>query len=133
AALGLLNACSIVALGILAQHAITATFSAMDLLYRGRGIESGMVGRFFGYGAVHVGLSLVVGSGVLSLGAWIFGWLTRGVDEIAEVKKGNTAAALVMGGVLLVLSLMTAHGLETALDGLLPLPALDADEQIAPS
>jgi hypothetical protein len=133
AALGLLNGFGIVSLGILGQHAVLATFNAMDLLYRGKGLEGGMVGRFVGYGLVHVGLSLVVGSGVLAFGAWIFGKLTRDVDEIDEVKKGNMSAAMVMGGVLLVLAIMTAPGLQTALDGLLPLPVLRPDELVAPS
>jgi uncharacterized membrane protein YjfL (UPF0719 family) len=133
AALGILNGFAVVSLGILAQHAVSATFNAMDLLYRGKGLEAGMLGRFVGYGLVHVGLSLVVGSGVLALGAWVFGKMTRDVDEVAEVKKGNVSASVVLGGVLLVLSLMTAQGLQTALDGLLPLPSLQDNEQVAPS
>jgi uncharacterized membrane protein YjfL (UPF0719 family) len=131
-ALGVLNAAGIVSLGILAQHAVTSTFSAMDLLYRGHDPDAGALGRFAVYAFVHVGVSLGVGSTVLSLGAWVFGKLTREIDEIEEIKKGNVAAAIVLGGVLLVLALTTAPGLQTSLDGLLPLPALDFGEAVTP-
>jgi hypothetical protein len=129
-ALGLLNASGIVSLGILAQHAVASTFGALHLMHDRGGLDAALFGRFLGYGVVHVGLSLVVGAGVLSLGAAIFGWLTRDIDEMAEIKRGNVSAALVMSGVLLVLSLITAQGLQTALDGLLPLPLLGAEEQV---
>ncbi|HVY49282.1 MAG TPA: DUF350 domain-containing protein [Minicystis sp.] len=132
-AIGILNAAGVVSLGILAERAVGSTFEAMDLLYRGRGVDGSLAGRFAAYAVAHVGLALVVGSIVLALGAWVFGRLTRDVDELAEVRKNNVAAAVVLGGVLVVLALVTAPGLSTALDGLLPLPALAADEGLAPS
>jgi len=132
-AIGVLNAFGLLSLGILAQHAIEATFNAMDLLYRGRAPQASMIGRFATYGLMHVGFALLVGSVVLGLGAWIFGKLTKEVDEIEEIKRGNLSAAFVLGAVMLVLALMTAPGLQTALDGLLPLPQLGPNEFIMPS
>lgn len=132
-AIGVLNAFGLVSLGVLAQHAVEATFAAMDLLYRGKTPDTAMLGRFALYGTMHAGFSLIVGAGVLGLGAWIFGRMTKEVDEIEEIKRGNIAAAFVLGSVMLVLALMTAPGLQTALDGLLPMPALDPGEFIMPS
>lgn len=132
-AMGVLNAFGVISLGILVQHAVIATFDAVDLLYRDHVLTPQMVARFGGYALVHVGFALCVGAGVLALGAWVFGKLTRDVDEIEEVKRGNLAAAFVLGGVLVVMALMTAPGLQTALDGLLPLPILGEGEHLAPS
>ncbi len=132
-ALGLLNAAATIALGILAERAVSATFEAMDLVYRDRRVDAAVIGKFFGYAFFHVGLALVIGSASLALGAWVFGKMTRDVDELAEIKRNNVAAAAVMSGVLIVLALMTAPGLSTALDGILPLPALPAGEGFAPS
>jgi uncharacterized membrane protein YjfL (UPF0719 family) len=132
-ALGLLNASATVALGILAQRAVAATFDAMDLVYRDRRVDAAVIGKFFGYAFFHVGLALVIGSVALALGAWVFGKMTRDVDELAEIRRNNIAAALVMSGVLIVLALMTAPGLSTALDGILPLPALAPGEGFSPS
>lgn len=132
-AVATLHASAIIALGLLSQHAIAATFSAMDLQFRGERPEARMLGYFAVYGLVHVGISFAVGALVLYLGAAIFNRLTRGIDEMAEVRKGNLAPALVLGAVLVVLAIVTAPGLEMALEGLLPLPALARDEMVAPS
>jgi len=133
AAAGALVASAIVALGILAQHAIVATFSAMDLAYRDRAFEPQMVAAFVIYGLAHVFTAYLVGLVVLLAGKIVFARLTRDVDEIEEIKKGNVAPALVLGGVVIVLALTTAPGLEMALTGLLPLPTLGRDELVLPS
>jgi uncharacterized membrane protein YjfL (UPF0719 family) len=132
-AVAVLEASGLVALGILAQHAVSATFSAMDLMYRGQALAPPMLGRFALYGIVHVTVSLAVGAAALAMGTWIFARLTRGVDEMAEVRRGNVGPSLVLGAVMVVMALMTAPGLETMLDGLLPLPTLGRDELVAPS
>jgi len=132
-AAAVLEAAALVAFGILVQHAVSATFSAMDLMYRGHDLAAGMLGRFALYGLLHAGVSLAVGACALAVGALIFGRLTRGVDELAEVRKGNVGPAMVLGAVLVVMALVTAPGLQTALDGLIPLPTLDRDELVAPS
>lgn len=132
-AAAVLEASALVAFGILVQHAVSSTFSAMDLMYRGQPPAPPMLLRFAVYGLVHAGISLLVGAGALAVGAWIFGRLTRGVDELAEVRRGNVAPALVLGAVMVVMALVTAPGLQTALDGMLPLPTLDRDELVSPS
>lgn len=126
-AVGILQAASVLSLGLLLQHAVTATFDAMDLLYRGREFAPAMLGRFAVYAALHVGLSLIIGSLVMALGVTIYGRLTRGVDELAEVRRGNPAPALVLACVIVVMALVVEPGLRAALDGLLPLPVLPRD------
>jgi uncharacterized membrane protein YjfL (UPF0719 family) len=130
---GALEAAALLSFGVLVQHAVTATFSAMDLAYRGRDLDARALVQFAVYGLVHVGVSLVVGTAALAVGTWVFGRLTRGVDELAEVRRGNVAPALVLGAVMVVMALVVAPGLQTALDGLLPLPTLARDEIVAPS
>ncbi|MCU0689924.1 MAG: DUF350 domain-containing protein [Polyangiaceae bacterium] len=132
-AAGVLHAASLISLGLLVQHAVSATFAAMDLMYRGQAISVPMLTRFAMYALVHVTFSLMTGAGVIALGTMLFALLTRGVDEMAEVRKGNVAPALVLGAVMIVMAMMTAPGLQTALDGLLPLPALGRDQLLAPS
>jgi uncharacterized membrane protein YjfL (UPF0719 family) len=128
-----LTASALLSFGILVQHAVTATWSAMDLTYRGREVGPNAIARFAGYGLAHVAVSLLVGTAALAIGAWIFVRLTRGVDELAEVRRGNVAPALVLGAVMVVMALVVAPGLQTMLDGLLPLPTLASDELVAPS
>lgn len=132
-AVGVLKAGSLVALGILFQHPVSATFNAFDLLYRDRSLTLVAVRRVATYASIHLSLAIVVGAAVLAFGTWLFTRLTRNVDEIAEIRKGNVAAAVVLASVMVVLALMTAPGLENALEGLLPLPPLGRDQMIAPS
>ncbi len=132
-AFGIFKAGSLVALGILLQPAVVATFDAMDLLYRDQELTAVAARRFVTYAGIHVGLSVVVGACGLALGTWLFTKLTKGVNELEEIRKGNLAPALVLAAVMVVMALMTAPGLRTALDGLLPLPSLGRDEVTAPS
>ena len=132
-ACAVLIASAVLSLGILAQHAVVATFSAMDLAFRNQKFEPVMLLVFLIYGLAHVLTAFGVGLGVLKLGTFLFDRLTKDIDETAEIKKGNLAPALVLGAVVVVLALMTAPGLEMALDGLLPLPTLARDELLAPS
>ena len=132
-AIGILKAGSLIALGILLQHAVTATFDAMDLMYRDQQITSLTFGKFATYASVHLGVSVAVSAVVLALGTFLFTKLTRGVNEMEEIRKGNTAPAVVLAAVMIVLALMTAPGLQMALDGLLPLPELGRDQVAGPS
>ena len=132
-AVGVLEASGVIAFGILLHHAVSATFTAMDLLYRGQRFEAGMIGRFALYASAHVGLTLLVGVAALALGARLFDRLTRGLDEIAEIRRGNVAPSLVLGAVLVTISMVVAPGLSNALEGLLPFPTLARDELVLPT
>lgn len=82
---------------------------------------------------MHVGIALLVGAVVIALGTALFNRLTKGVDEMREVRAGNAAPALVLAAVIVVLALVTAPGLRTTLDGMLPIPELQRDVLPMPS
>lgn len=132
-AFGILQAGSLIALGLLMQHAVMATFSAIDLMQRPSGMSWLAARHVLTYASLHVVVSAIVSAIVLALGTWLFSRLTRDLDEMEEIGKGNIAPALVLAAVMVVLALMTAPGLQTTLDGLLPLPALGQGEIMAPS
>jgi uncharacterized membrane protein YjfL (UPF0719 family) len=132
-AIGILKAGSLLALGIMLQHAVISTFNAADLMYRNADVTLGAIRRVGVYALLHVGTAMVLSSLVLALGTWLFSRMTRDVNEMAEIRKGNAAPALVLAAVMVVLALMTAPGLQMALDGLLPLPELGRDQLEAPA
>jgi hypothetical protein len=132
-AFGVLTAAMLVALGILLQHPVGATFNAMDLMFREHPVTFDGVRQIAVYSLLHLGLSIAVSAAVLALGTWLFAHLTRDVDEMAEIKRGNVGAALVLGAVMTVLALLTSPGLQMALDGILPVPTLARDEVQAPA
>ncbi len=132
-ALAVLKGGSLIALGLLLQRAVISTFDAMDLMYRDAEITTVAVRRIATFAALHVTLSVVVGSGVLALGTFLFTKLTRDVDEMAEIRKGNIAPAIVLAAVMVVLAIMTAPGLDMALEGLIPMPELARDQIAGPA
>jgi uncharacterized membrane protein YjfL (UPF0719 family) len=121
---GVVHATSILSLGLLVQHAVEATSDAVDLAVRSPPFQPLEVAKLLALATVHVGLSIGVGVAVLALGILMFDRMTPGLDELAEVRKGNLAAALILSAILLVLALLTAPGLQAALNGLIPFPQL---------
>ncbi|AGC47848.1 hypothetical protein MYSTI_06575 [Myxococcus stipitatus DSM 14675] len=131
-AAGLVHASSLVSLGLLVQHAVLATSDAVDLTVRTSPFQPIMLGKLIAVAALHVGLSLGVGVAVLAMGILLFDRMTPGIDELEEVRKGNVAAALILAAILLVLALLTAPGLQAALNGLIPFPQLPEGTVVAP-
>jgi len=129
-AVGLVLAASILAMAILVAPAVSGTFGALDLLRRSApGLGLAWV---LAYAAAHVAAALGVAMGLLVVGARSFVRLTPEVDEIAEIRAGNVASALVLAAVLVALAMLAEQGVATMLDGLLPLPTLGRDGLIAP-
>jgi uncharacterized membrane protein YjfL (UPF0719 family) len=60
-----------------------------------------------------IGLVLAVASLVLVF--YLFSWLTPGIDELAELKKGNLAIAGLLGGAMIGVALMVARALQQIL------------------
>lgn len=123
-AAGIVHASSLLSLGMLVQHAVQATSEAVDLTVRIPTFQPLLVGRLALFSLLHVGLSLAVGCAVLGLGILVFNRITPGFDELAEVRRGNLAPALVLAAIIFVLALLTAPGLQAALNGLIPFPQL---------
>ncbi len=122
-AAGILHAASLVSLGLLVRQVLAALYDTIDLfLLRGDFLKT--LPRVLLLGGLHIGLALALGSALLALGVWIFNRLTPGIDEMAAVRVGKVAPALVLGAILITLALLAAPGLEAVLSGLVPYPQL---------
>jgi uncharacterized membrane protein YjfL (UPF0719 family) len=131
-AAGVVHAASLLSLALLVHSAVLATFDAVDLTFRAPPLPGASVARLALFALLHVAVSLGVGTGVLGLGVLLFDRMTPGLDELAEVRRGNLACALLLSAILVVLALLTAPGLQAALDGLIPFPRLPANTYVAP-
>ncbi len=131
-AVGVAVSGAILAMALLVQHAVRGTFGALDLLLHASD-EWFRVGWVFVYAVAHVAAALGVGALILAVGTRAFVRLTPSVDEVAEIRSGNVASALVLAVVLVVMALLAQQGVATLLDGLLPLPTLGRDGLVAPS
>ena len=131
-AVGIVEGGAILATALLVQHAVAATFGALDLLrYASPGV--GGIAWIGLYALVHVGAALGLSAILLILGMRAFVRLAPEVDEIAEIRGGNIASAIVLSAFLVGLALIAQQGLETVLEGVLPIPALGRDGVVAPS
>lgn len=57
-------------------------------------------------------LALVIGLGAMAFTVWLFNRLTRDLDEVAELAKGNLSVAALLAGVLLAVALLIAPAVE---------------------
>jgi uncharacterized membrane protein YjfL (UPF0719 family) len=122
-----LKGSGLVSLGILCRNAVETSFAALDYLQLAQGASWGLIGDVAVHALLYTTLALATGALVLAAGTLLFDRLTGGVDEIEQIRAGNVAPAVVVGAVLIVLALLIAPGLETALEGLLPVPELPED------
>ena len=121
-AIAILESAAVISLALLCRHSVSATFAAMDFLYGGADFSPAMLPAFVGYALVHVGVALGLGAACVAGGVLAYAALTRHVDELGEVSQGNPAPALTVAATMIAIAMMTAPGLQTVLDGLLPMP-----------
>jgi uncharacterized membrane protein YjfL (UPF0719 family) len=122
--IAVLKGAGLVALGILCRNAVESSFAALDYLGIAHGASWSLLGSIVLHSLFHTVLALGTGACVLAAGTMLFDKLTGGVEEMEQIRAGHVAPAIVVGAVLIVLALLTAPGLETALEGLLPVPEL---------
>jgi uncharacterized membrane protein YjfL (UPF0719 family) len=122
--LAILKGAGLIALGILCRNAVLSAFAALDYLQFAGAQSWELSARMALHAVTHTAIALLVGACVLAAGTLLFDRLTGGVEELKHIRAGNVAPGIVVGAVLIVLALLTAPGLQTVLDGLLPVPEL---------
>lgn len=69
-------------------------------------------------------LLMILLSGLAVLSIWIagtfFNWMTRGIDELAEIAKGNVSLAVLFAFVLLAVTAILNEGIEDVSRALIP-------------
>jgi uncharacterized membrane protein YjfL (UPF0719 family) len=66
--------------------------------------------------ALQLAVGLVLAVITLALALYLFAALTRGIDEIEELKKGNLAIAGLLAGVVISVSLMVSQAVAQLMD-----------------
>ncbi len=98
-AVGLVLGSALIAVAIILRPALAVDPAAWDA---GREVYL----RALATGALQIALGLVLAVLALGLALLIFSFLTRGIDEIEELRKGNLAVAALLSGVVLGVGLM---------------------------
>ncbi len=98
-AIGLVLGSALIAVAMILRPALAVDPTAWDA---GRQVYL----RALATGALQIALGLVLAVLALGLALLIFSFLTRGIDEIEELRKGNLAVAGLLAGVVLGVGLM---------------------------
>lgn len=119
-AVAVVLAAAFIALAIMLKSAIyPVTAQLQDLWFQSGKSASDLllfILRVCGY----LTLSILVSLASLCLALVAFQKFTRGIDEEEEIRKGNTAVAIVLGGVLIAVALMMETGVSDIVNTMIP-------------
>ncbi len=109
AAVGILVAAVFVAIALVVQSGVSGLSVGINKAVS-VGIFSidGLLAIFSAFIQLILGIVLAVGAIYLAL--YILDKLTQGIDEFEEIKKGNVAVALMMGGVIIAVAVIIQSG-----------------------
>jgi uncharacterized membrane protein YjfL (UPF0719 family) len=108
-AIGMLLGAIVLSVAIVLRPALDVDASAWDL---GREfIWRALLGK-----AVQIAVGLALAVIALLVALAVFAALTRGLDEIAELKKGNLAMAALLAGVVIAVGLMLSPAVAQLMD-----------------
>ncbi|MGD8464059.1 MAG: DUF350 domain-containing protein [Anaerolineae bacterium] len=62
--------------------------------------------------AIQVAVGIVLSVLILALALYLFAALTRGIDEVQELKKGNLAVAGLFAGVVIAVALLVSQAIQ---------------------
>jgi uncharacterized membrane protein YjfL (UPF0719 family) len=102
AAVGLVLGSIVVAVAIILRPALLVDSAAWD-------VGRDLFWRVLLAEALQLAVGLILAVGALILALYLFAGLTRGIDEIEELKQGNLAIAALLAGVSLAVSLLVSQ------------------------
>ncbi len=71
---------------------------------------------------LHIIIAGLVAFSSIYLAMKFFMWLTKDLDELAEIKNNNIAVSLLLGIIIISIALLLQPGITTILDSLIPYP-----------
>ena len=123
-AVGILMGSMLISTGLICAEALgpaSSTLQSTLFAQMGPAAVAKTLGQTLGYFVLVLSLAVLC----VSFAARVFFWLTRNLDEMAEIKNNNVAVAITLGAVLVVMGLFLSHGVSGLLQALVPSPALE--------
>ena len=123
-AVAILNASIIIALVIMVKNAVEPAITVFSLALRN---PDATLTSFLQTAAIMF-LQIIL-AGVISylsiyLAINLYTYLTKDIDELAEIKNNNVAVSIVFGIVIIAISLLMQQGIKSILDALIPFPSV---------
>jgi uncharacterized membrane protein YjfL (UPF0719 family) len=101
-AIGLVLGAAVIAVAIILRPTLSVNTSLWD-------VGQDVYIRTLLAQAVQIAIGLVLSAIALAVSVYLFAGLTRGIDEVAELKRGNVAIAGLLAGVLIGVALMVSQ------------------------
>jgi uncharacterized membrane protein YjfL (UPF0719 family) len=105
AAIGIVLGAIVVSVALVLRPALSVNSSAWDT-------GGNLFFRVLLTEALQLAVGLVLAVITEALALYLFAGLTRGIDEVEELKKGNLAIAGLLAGVVVGVALMVSQGIE---------------------
>jgi uncharacterized membrane protein YjfL (UPF0719 family) len=102
AAVGVVLGAIVISVAIVLRPALVVDTAAWD-------VGTALVTQVLLVEAIQVAVGLVLAVITLALALYLFAGLTRGIDEVEEIKKGNLAVAGLLAGVVVGVGLMISQ------------------------
>ncbi len=126
-AVGVMLAGMLFALALTLKAVISPAISTFQTyLYQGLGWSGWLEILLYVFGYVLIALLVAVVS--IWLAMCIFMKLTRGVDELQEIRNGNMAVAIVLAVVIVIMGYFLSDGIKSLLEAIVPFPAVQQIE-----
>ncbi len=124
-AVGIVFAASIIGSAMIVNASIFPAMSTLKTALQGGTQAMGLpmaIGWIAIFSVVSIGAALFM----LRVSMRLAILLTHGLDEVAEIRKNNTAAALLLGSIIVANSLFLSRGVESLLLAMVPYPTSGA-------
>lgn len=107
---------------IVVKQVLSPAMSTFEtFLYDGFSVAA--LAQFIGYFLGYLAGTLLITVIAIWLAIISFLKLTRGIDEFAEIKKGNIAVAVVLAVSIVIMGYFLADGIKALLDAVVPFPS----------
>lgn len=103
-AVGVVLGAMVISVAIVLRPALSVNSETWD-------VGTALVTRVLLAEAIQLAVGLVLAVVTLALALYLFAALTRGIDELEELKKGNMAIAGLMAGVVIGVGLMVSQAI----------------------
>ncbi len=122
-AVAILMAALMYSTSLIMRESIYPVISILTMALTNSGGGQSLIGLLF-YAIGHLFFGFLLAVGCVQFAMKFFSLLNHEMDEVTQIKKGNTAVAVIMGAVIIIVSLFMEQGVSSLTKSLIPQPEL---------
>jgi uncharacterized membrane protein YjfL (UPF0719 family) len=123
-AVAILHASMMLAAALIIQRAVGPAISALQTALFTRPDWASLL-KVMGLAAGYLVITILIALVTITISIRLFTALTRQLNEMEELRKNNSAVAIVLGAIVVIMSLFLAQGVDALLASLVPYPVFE--------